>query len=152
MTNETFYYILGNILNMKKESLKTKVSFLKDYSSVNTTMSNFDLSFYLDKIKLKQRWIQGEPNSMILLKHPNKQIVLIAMHEGMEMESFQLNDSVTLQIIEGKLKFQTRKETITLEKDQILTFRDTIKYSMTTDIETVFLLTISNRMLQYSVN
>ena len=89
---------------------------------------------------------------MILLKCQDKQMVLIALHEGTGIKSFQSNDSVTFQIIEGKLKFQTRKESVTLEKDQLLTLHEKIDYILTTNEETVFLLTIANGTLQYAEN
>jgi quercetin dioxygenase-like cupin family protein len=80
---------------------------------------------------------------MILLKSPEKQIILTAMHEGTEILSFQANDSVTFQIIEGKLRFHHRKDIVTLNKGQLMTLNDNIKYRLTSDEETVFLLTIS---------
>ena len=89
---------------------------------------------------------------MILLKSPDKQIVLTALHEGTEINSFQSNDSITFQIIEGKLKFQTRKESVTLNKGQLLTLHENIKYSLTTSEETVFLLTIANSTLKQAEN
>ena len=89
---------------------------------------------------------------MILLKSPGKQIVLTALHEGTEINSYQSNDSITLQIIEGKLRFQTRKESITLDKGQLLTLHENIKYSLSTMEETVFLLTIANGILKPGEN
>ena len=60
------------------------------------------------------------------------------MHEGTEILSYQSNDSVTFQIIEGKLKFHIRKDTVTLNKGQLLTLEENVKYWLTTDQETVF--------------
>jgi quercetin dioxygenase-like cupin family protein len=92
-------------------------------------------------------WEQGELNAMILLNTPGKQILLTALHEGTEIDSFQSNDSITFHIIEGKLKFHTRKESVTLNKGQLLTLHEKIKYSLKTREETVFLLTIAGSIM-----
>jgi quercetin dioxygenase-like cupin family protein len=89
---------------------------------------------------------------MILLKKPDKQIVLAALHEATEIKFFPSNDSITFQIIEGKIKIQSREEYITLNRGQILTLHKNLTLILTTKEETVFLLTIANGALQKSVN
>jgi quercetin dioxygenase-like cupin family protein len=111
---------------------------------------SYDLPALIEKMKHSNSWAKGELNAMILLKSPDKQIVLTALHEGTEITSFQSNDSITFQIIEGKLKFHTRKESLTLDKGQLLTLHENIKYSLTSREETVFLLTIANSNLSQS--
>ena len=78
------------------------------------------------------------------MKGPDEQIILAAMHEGTEIESFQSNASVSFQIIEGKLRFHILKDSVTIQKDQLMTLNEHIKYRLTTREETIFLLTISN--------
>ncbi len=95
---------------------------------------------------------EGELNAMVLLKTPDKQIVLTAMHNGTEIQSFQSNDSVTFHIIEGQLIFHTRKESVILDEGQLLTIHENIKYSLTTKEETILLLTIASGALELSKN
>jgi quercetin dioxygenase-like cupin family protein len=95
-------------------------------------------------MKQSYTWANGELNALILLKSPEKQIVLTAIHGGTEIKSFQANGSVTFQIIEGKLRFRIRKDTVTLNEGQLMTLDEKTRYRLTTDQETVFLLTISN--------
>ena len=75
-----------------------------------------------------------------------------AMHEGTEIESFQSNDSVPFRIIEGKLKFHILEDSITIQKDQLMTLKEHIKYRLTTKEETIFLLTISNGIARTAIN
>jgi quercetin dioxygenase-like cupin family protein len=137
---------------MEKESLKGKPPLPKDNRSLNASLLTFDLPTLIEMMKHSHAWAKGELNAMILLKSPDKQIVLTALHEGTEIKSFQSNDSITFQIIEGKLKFHTRKESVTLDQGQLLTLHENIKYSLTTREETVFLLTIANGTLQQAEN
>lgn len=137
---------------MEKESLETKAPLVKDISSLDASLLTFDLPTLIEKMKIKHIRTKGEPNSMILLKSPEKQIVLIALYKEIGIKSFQSNDSVTIQIVEGKLKFNTRKESVILEKGQLLTLHENIKYTLTTKAETVFLLTIASGNLQLMEN
>jgi len=124
----------------------------KDINTGNPALLLFDLPTLVDKMKHKQSWANGELSAMILLKTPNKQMVLTAMHDGTEIQSFQSDDSITFQIIEGQLIFHTRKESITLVKGQLLTLHENIKYSLNSREETVLLLTIASGVLNFSEN
>lgn len=124
------------------------LSYRKDNRSLNVSLRTFDLPILIAKMKRSPVWVNGDLNTTILLKSPNKQIVLTLLHEGTEIESFQSNGSITFQIIEGKLKFQTQRESVTLDKGCLLTLYENIKYSLTTREETVFLLTIAGGALQ----
>jgi len=133
---------------MEKEMLFSTSSLTGNIRSHNSSLHTFDLPALIEMMKNSHAWTKGELNAMILLKCPDKKIVLTAMHEGTEIKSFQSDDSVTFQIIEGKLKLHTRKESVTLDKGQLLTLQEKIKYSLTAREETIFLLTIANGTLQ----
>jgi quercetin dioxygenase-like cupin family protein len=129
---------------MEIETLKRNIPHIKNYKSSACTLLAFDLPHLIATMKQSYTWANGELNALILLKSPEKQIILTAMHEGTEIKSFQSNDSVTVQIIEGRLRFHVRKDIVTLNEGQLMTLDENIKYSLTTQEETVFLLTISN--------
>lgn len=137
---------------MEKDTLKTGLFIHNANRSLNASLLNFDLPTLIENMKHSQTWAKGELNAMILLKSPDKQIVLTVLHEGTEINSFQSNDSITFQIIEGKLLFQALKESVTLDKGQFFTLHDNIEYSLTTNDETVLLLTIANSSLKAVVN
>jgi quercetin dioxygenase-like cupin family protein len=136
---------------MEIVTLKTKPPVRKDKRSINASIT-FDLPNLIEKMKHEFTWTNGDLNAMILLKRPDKKIVLAILHEGTEIRSFQSDDSVTFQIIEGRLRFHTQKESVTLNKGQLLTLHENIKYSFSTGEETAFLLTIANAALQPGEN
>ena len=129
---------------MEKEKSKIKSSTRKDNGIADASLLTFDLPSLVEKMKHKHTRSKGELNAMILLKSPDKQIVLTALHEGTEIKSSPSNDSITFHIIEGKMKFQTKKESVNLEKGQLLTLHENIKYCLTIKEETVLLLTFAN--------
>ena len=137
---------------MGKETFKANYLVHKENTSIHPSLLIFDLPTLVEKIKVNHCWANEELTSMILLKTPDKQIVLTALHDRTEIQSFQSNESITFQIIEGKLTFRTPKESVTLDEGQLLTLHENVKYSLTTEEETVFLLTIANSDLSMSVN
>jgi len=137
---------------MEKETVLAKPPLPGNKRSHNASLLTFDVPALIESMKNSHSWTKGELNTMILLKSPERQIVLTALHEGTEIESFQSNDSITFQIIEGKLKLHTREESVILEKGQLLTLHDNIKYNLICKEETVFLLTIANGIIQPAEN
>ena len=127
---------------MEKETLNKKPCKSKESCLENSPLCMFDLPILIAKMKLNSNWERGELKAIILIKSPEKQIILTALHEGTEINSFQANDSITLQIIEGKVKFHTRNNSVTLDKGQLLTFHENSKYRLITKEESVLLLTI----------
>jgi hypothetical protein len=137
---------------MWKELSADKLLFYKDECSLHPAQFLFDFPALIGKMKHKNAWANGHPATVILLKTPAKQILLAALHEGTEIRSFQSNESVTFQIIEGKIRFHTRKGNVNLEKNQMLNLSENINYKLTTDEDTVLLLTITRGSIQLSDN
>lgn len=133
---------------MQKDSFVTKPLLTKSDGSIDSKFFTFDLPTLIENMKLSHSWEKGDLNAMILLKSPEKQIVLTALHEGTEISSFQANDSISVQVIEGEIKFRTQKESVTLIKGQLLTLHENINYSLKSMEETVFLLTILSGAMQ----
>jgi quercetin dioxygenase-like cupin family protein len=131
---------------MQTGTLKTKPA-IKIDGPVNALLHSFNLSTQVEKKKHRPAWLKRELNSMVLLDRPDRKVILTTFHDGVEIDSFHSNDSLTLQIIRGKLKFQTRKGSIILNEDQSYTLDENIHYRLTTGEETVFLLTITSGKL-----
>src|SRR5664279_3982157 len=137
---------------MQIETLKMNQPHPRNSKSSGCTLLAFDLPTLISTMKHSDTWANGELNALVLLKSPKKQIILTAMHEGTEIESFQSNDSITFQIIEGRLKFHLRKDTVTLNEGQLMTLDENINYRLSSQVETVFLLTISDAVDRPSAN
>ncbi|MFH2144169.1 MAG: hypothetical protein ABIJ97_17210 [Bacteroidota bacterium] len=130
---------------MKADTLKTKTLYSIKKGEAKALLHPFNLPVIIEKIKQKQFPANGELNATILLKSSDCQIALIALQGGTKIKSFQSLGSISFQIFEGKLNFHIKKESLMLDKDQILTLDEKIKYSYVTNEMTVFLLTIIHR-------
>ncbi len=109
-----------------------------------------DLPGLIRNMKLSHTWAKGDLNAMILIKDPVRNVMLVALHEGTEIVSYQSNDSITFQIIEGKMEFNTRKTSAAISMGQVLTLNDKVKYRLTASEETVMILSIAKDSARYA--
>jgi quercetin dioxygenase-like cupin family protein len=146
---KNYEYFLGDkIIKMKKERKIVEPPFIKVNRLSNASQLCFDFPVLINKMKLELASKNGEPKAKILLNYHEKQIMLTVLHESTEINSFQGNDSISIQVIEGKLKFHTRKGSVKIEKGQILKLYENIKYSYESIDETVFILIIENNPIK----
>lgn len=137
---------------MKINSSKTGLLLPGGYDYTEVQSFRRDLPLLIKRIKVEKDWQKGEISARTLLKNPDKRIVLTALHEGSEIESYQANNSIILQILGGKLRFQSAKGTAILEKGQSLVFFENVNYKLIALEETVFLLTVFTNKMKHTVN
>jgi quercetin dioxygenase-like cupin family protein len=130
---------------MGKKSSENHREFNKSEIPVNTSLFRIDMPGIINTLKQSPSWEAGELNSLVLYKKPDKKVLLTALHKGMKIDSYQANDSITFQVMEGKLEFRAAKESVTLKKGLLLTLHEKINYSLKSREETVYLLTILTR-------
>jgi hypothetical protein len=105
---------------------------------------NFDIPSLIETLKQDPSWLKRELSTMVLLKSPVKNIVLTLLPAGIEIKSVQLNDTITYQVLEGKLKFNIRNESVILGKGELLKLTEKTKYQFDSLEESAFLLTSEN--------
>lgn len=131
---------------MEQLTLKPKAI----YSIANVKFFNkyfaFDIPTLVENVKQIHTWKGGNLNAIILLKNTDKSVVLTSLQEGTEINSFQSNEAIILQMLEGRIKFYTYSKSVTLEKGQLLTLHEKTKYRIKSMEESVFILTVMNRM------
>lgn len=103
----------------------------------------FDIVSMIENLKEEPAWVRGELNTRIILKSPEKNIVLVNMHEGTEINSFQENGSVTFRVFQGKLKLHIRKGSLTLNQGESLILYEKTSYRIASMETTSLLLTLS---------
>lgn len=135
---------------MEIETLNSELT-VSGRKTIDTfSASAFDLPALIEMMKHSDAWSKGELNTLILVKNPDEKVLLTAIHKGTEINSFQEHDSVTFQILEGELRYNTHNDSVILGKGQLLTIREKIKYRLIAGDETVFLLTLLNDNLKLS--
>lgn len=118
---------------------------LREYSILdhdNDFFSAFDIPTIIVNLKQEKSWIEGELSSVILLNSSSVKVLLTILHGGTEVISYQANDSITFQIIDGSLILHIREESIVLGKDELITLTEKVRYSFDAVEETAFLMTL----------
>jgi len=133
---------------MEIETLNSVLTVPGRKTSGTFSSTAFDLPALIEMMKHSDTWTKGELNTLILVKNTDEKVLLTAIHKGTEINSFQVNDSVTFQILEGKLRYSTHNDSVILSKGQLMTIREKIKYRLIAGDETVFLLTLLNNNLK----
>ena len=75
-------------------------------------------------------------------------IVLIALHERAEMAKHKADGIISVQVLEGQLKFTTDRQSVELSKGQMLALHERIPHSVLAIKETVFLLTLTTTLAE----
>jgi mannose-6-phosphate isomerase-like protein (cupin superfamily) len=125
-------------IKASKENLRTKPF----YHYENGQTSTFDVPAIIEDLKKQQNWLNGEISSVILLSSPTIKVLLTLMHEGTEVISYQADDSVTFQVIDGSMILHIGDESILIREGEMLTLDEKLKYSFDAVEETAFLLTL----------
>lgn len=111
---------------------------------VNTSLNSSDLGVMISHLKQEPSWEEGELKSAILLKSPTKRILLTVLHAGTVISSFQTDDSITFQVIEGMLNLHFRNESFTLNKGEVLIMNEKLKYEINTLEDSAFLMILAS--------
>lgn len=105
---------------------------------------NFDIPSLLETLKREPTWMRRELSSMVLLKSPVKNVVLTLLPAGIEISSTQVNDTMTYKVLEGKLQFRIRNESVILDKGEQIMLNEKTRYQVDSLEESAFLLTSEN--------
>lgn len=74
--------------------------------------------------------------------------MLIALYEGAEMIRHSVDSIVSVQMLEGQIKFSTDLEFIEMNKDQMIVIHENISHSELAINESVILLTLTNTLAE----
>ena len=137
---------------MEADSIKTLPYQMRINSQVKNSMSMFDISSIIDELKDKQNESNTDIKTRVLLKNKGNQVLLAVMQDATEIDSYQANESITFQIIEGKVKINFRNDMVTLVKDQSFTIEENLNYKLTTKENSVMIITLTGDVFQMASN
>jgi quercetin dioxygenase-like cupin family protein len=103
----------------------------------------FELTEATEKLKQEDTWKMGERTAITLMKSTFMRIVLIAMHGQSEINFHQSGNVISVQLLQGKVNFQTASESVMLKKGSLITIHEDTKHTLIAIEESVFLLTIA---------
>ena len=102
-----------------------------------------DLPSYLEQIKQEESWGDSDRNAITLYHADGMRIVLIAMHAGAEMKPYTAEGIISMQVIEGQIRFATEQKSVDLVSGQMLALHERIPHSILATSEATILLTLA---------
>lgn len=98
---------------------------------------------FIDQIKSEQTWKTSDKNALTIYKNDAMRMVLIALHKDAVMQKHTAEGNISVQVIEGEIKFNTDADSVTLEKGSMIALHKGLPHSVEAVKESVFLLTLA---------
>ena len=110
---------------------------------LDAPLVEMDLSSLSAQIKEESAWKNTDRNAITIYKTSGMRIVLVALHKGAEMKTHTAPGTISVQVLQGKIRFTTEKKAVEREKGQMLALYAGIPHSVFAVEESVFLLTMA---------
>ena len=114
---------------------------LKEQCPVDASIAKFNITELSKQLKHEEVWHSKKRNSVTVFKSDDLHILLIAMHAVTRMLGHKVEVPLTIQVLEGRIKVITEKETLALGKSNLLVLESGISHDIEAIKESVFLLT-----------
>ena len=102
-----------------------------------------DLLGVIERLKQEVDWINGKQQSITIAKTKDLGLVLVALHEANEINMKEAKGTISLQVIQGKIKCGSDTDSLILSNNQILILTNS-RQELTAIEESVVLLTIAS--------
>lgn len=102
-----------------------------------------DIAAYIQQLNMEEAWQKNDRNSITVFKSDTFRVVLVGLHKDAEMEAHLSEGVINIQVLEGKIKFSTERESIELGSRQMVVLHERILHSVTAVEESFFLLSIA---------
>ncbi|WP_018614490.1 cupin domain-containing protein [Segetibacter koreensis] len=110
---------------------------------LDAALVTMDLNHLMEQVRKESSWKDSDRNSITIFKSDNMRVVLIGLHSGAELKTHTANGIISVQVLEGLIKFTTEQNTVELQKGQMLTLHKKIPHGVVALKETFFLLTMA---------
>ena len=110
---------------------------------INAELIEMNLIAIKQQIKNESAWKNSDRNAITLFKNESMRILMIGLHEGAEMKTHTAPGVISVQVLEGGIRFHTERLSADLDEGQMITLQAGVPHSVAARKESVFLLTIS---------
>ena len=100
-----------------------------------------DLPTYIRQIKEEKAWEKNDRNGITVFKSDHITIVITILQKGSAIRDSEMDEFLTVQVLDGNLRFVTPEGDIDAVKHQQITFHPKVKHSIEALSESIVLLT-----------
>jgi quercetin dioxygenase-like cupin family protein len=113
---------------------------------MDAPLVTIDLFSFIKEIRKEKSWKESDRNAITVFKTNSMRIVLIALHKGAEMVKHTAKGMISVQVLKGKMTFNTDEQSVKLSKGQMLTLHEGIPHSLLAKKKAIFLLTLTTAL------
>lgn len=123
-----FGWIIIYKINIEMEEKSNQSTPLRPQGErvLSSNLVEMDVNQFIQQIKSEKVWAESDHNSITIFKSDKMRIVLIGMHEGAVLKTHTANAIISVQVIEGSIKFTADEQTIALEKGKMIALLEKI--------------------------
>ena len=103
-----------------------------------------DLPSYIRQIREEKAWEKNDRNGITVFKSDSITIVITVLQKGSAMRDSQTDEFLSVQVLDGNVRFSTPEGDIDAVKNQLITFHPQVKHSIEALSESIILLTTFN--------
>ena len=111
---------------------------------LNAPLVEMDLNKFIQQIKNETTWKSSSHNSITIFKSEELRIVLIGLHENATLKPHSAHANISVQVLEGDIRFITDSEAVLLCKGQMIALQSSITHSVEAQAESFILLTVAS--------
>lgn len=100
-----------------------------------------DIPSYIRQIKEEKAWEKNDRNGITVFKSDTITNVITVMQKGSAMREIETDEFLSVQVLEGNVRFSTPEGDIEAVKFQQITFHPHVKHSIEALSESILLLT-----------
>jgi quercetin dioxygenase-like cupin family protein len=113
-----------------------------EVGTLTAALLALDLTREIKQLRSEGRWQSGH-TAKTLAKYPDLRVVLIVMKAGGRLEKHQAEGRISVQTLDGKIRFNTAERSVELPAGQMLTLERSIPHDVESTVDSAFLLTIA---------
>lgn len=110
---------------------------------IDAPLVEMDLNKFINQIRSEATWKESDHNSITIFKSDTMRIVLIGIHEKASLKTHSADTVISLQVLEGKVRFKADERVVSLGKGQMIALHSRIPHSVSADTESFVLLTLA---------
>jgi quercetin dioxygenase-like cupin family protein len=115
-----------------------------EVGTLTAPLLTLDLNREIEQLRSEGRWQSGH-TAKTLAKYPDLRVVLIVIKAGGRLEKHQAEGRISVQTLDGRIRFNTAERSVELTPGQMLTLECGIPHEVEGVLDSAFLLTIAWR-------
>ncbi|MBK6731288.1 MAG: cupin domain-containing protein [Bacteroidetes bacterium] len=113
---------------------------------IDAPLVNINIPEFIKQLKSEDTWKSSDRNAITVFKTNGLRIVLIALRAEAEMPKHNADGIISVQVIEGEIKFTTDAKSLTLLQGEMLALHKGLHHSVKAIKESVIILTLTTTL------